>query len=92
MVQSEEVSSDDTDGQPATTEIRGTNPTRAGQKRGIKTTPQGIASSTQNIANPQGKHRGKRVSLRNSLVQNADGEGFEPTDAFRRLRFSRPVQ
>jgi len=26
------------------------------------------------------------------LVKSTDGEGFEPTDAFRRLRFSRPVQ
>ncbi len=32
------------------------------------------------------------ASLRYCAQRKADGEGFEPTDAFRRLRFSRPVQ
>ena len=31
-------------------------------------------------------------TLRYCAQRKADGEGFEPTDAFRRLRFSRPVQ
>jgi integrase len=78
--------------QPDTAKNRGTKTTRAAQKQGTKATPQGIANRTQNVANTQGKHGRNHDSPENSWVKLADGEGFEPTDAFRRLRFSRPVQ
>ena len=71
---------------------RGTKTTRADSKRGTKTTPHPSAAFTHDPAIPQGKDRWNHTLPMKSLVKSADGEGFEPTDAFRRLRFSRPVQ
>jgi len=75
-----------------TSKTRGTKTTRADQKRSTKTTPHPTAAFTQEPAIFLGKEGWNHTFPMKSLVKSTDGEGFEPTDAFRRLRFSRPVQ
>ena len=57
----------------------------------VKTSAVGVGSSRQESEVDEPK---TRVNIKNpviSLVKSTDGEGFEPTVAFRLLRFSRPV-
>ena len=75
-----------------TSKTRGTKTTRADQKCGTKTTPHPTAAFTQEPATFLRKEGWNHTFPMKSLVKSTDGEGFEPTDAFRRLRFSRPVQ
>ena len=75
-----------------TSKTRGTKTPRADQKCGTKTTPHPTSAFTQEPATFLRKEGWNHTFPMKSLVKSTDGEGFEPTDAFRRLRFSRPVQ
>jgi integrase len=70
----------------------GTESGTVGAKSGTESGTAHRSNNKHGQATEQGKHREKVKSPAFFGAKLADGEGFEPTDAFRRLRFSRPVQ
>ena len=72
-------------------EKSGTKSGTIGAKNGTKSCTARASTCSQEIANEQGNHSENITFPGKSIGLSADGEGFEPTVAFRLLRFSRPV-